>query len=92
MRLRQSDTTTLIEHLRTGQLDLAFLPLLDAPDDIATGIVACEDLSVITPPNHSLAGRVDLALSDLADLPFVDFEIGWGTSYMLGAGGGTSAQ
>ena len=79
VRLRQSDTTTLIEHLRTGQLDLAFLPLLDAPDDIATGIVACEDLSVITPPNHPLAGRVDLALSDLADFPFVDFEIGWGT-------------
>ncbi|MEP6827804.1 MAG: LysR family transcriptional regulator, partial [Aestuariivirga sp.] len=33
VRLRQSDTTALIEQLRTGQLDLAFLPLLDPPDD-----------------------------------------------------------
>lgn len=79
VRLRQADTTTLIEQLRTGQLDLAFLPLLDAPDDIATGIVACEDLAVITPPHHPLAGREGLSLAELAEFPFVDFEIGWGT-------------
>ena len=79
VRLRQSDTTSLIEQLRTGQLDLAFLPLLDPPDDITTGIVACEDLVLITPPNHPLAGGTGLHLSELESFPFVDFEIGWGT-------------
>ena len=36
-----------MEQLRSGRLDLAFLPLLDAPDDIVTGIIACDDLSLL---------------------------------------------
>jgi DNA-binding transcriptional LysR family regulator len=79
VRVRQGDAAGLIDQLRAGRLDLAFLPLLDAPDDIVTGIIACEDLVAVTPPDHPLAGRSDVPLRDLVDYSFVDFEIGWGT-------------
>jgi hypothetical protein len=36
VRLRQGDSAGLMRQLRAGQLDLAFLPLLDPPDDIVT--------------------------------------------------------
>lgn len=83
VRLRQGDALGLMEHLRAGRLDLAFLPLLDPPDDIATKIIACEDLVVATPPNHPLAGRTDVTLRELASHAFVDFEIGWGTRPLI---------
>ena len=83
VRLRQGDSVGLVEQLRAGSLDLAFLPLLDPPDDIVTGIVACEDLVVATPANHALAGRKGVPLRDLVDYSFVDFEIGWGTRALI---------
>lgn len=79
VRLRQGDTASMIEQLRVGRLDLAFLPLLDPPDDIVTGIIACEDLVAVVPKTHPLAGQVDVPLRNLIEFPFVDFEIGWGT-------------
>ncbi|CAN5426321.1 LysR family transcriptional regulator [soil metagenome] len=79
VRLRQGDTASLIEQLRTGRLDLAFLPLLDPPEEILTGIIACEDLVAVLPKSHALAGQKDVPLRDLVTYPFVDFEIGWGT-------------
>ena len=83
VRLRQGDSVGLVEQLRAGSLDLAFLPLLDPPDDIVTGIVACEDLVVAAPPNHALAGRQGVPLRDLVNYSFVDFEIGWGTRALI---------
>jgi DNA-binding transcriptional LysR family regulator len=79
VRLRQGDFASLIQQLRSGQLDLAFLPLLEVPDDIFSGIIACEDLVAVTPPNHPLAGRSGVALRELIDYRFIDFDIGWGT-------------
>lgn len=79
LRLRQGETAGLLEQLRTGKLDLAFLPLLDPPDDIVTGIIACEDLVAIVPLSHPLAGQSDVQLRNLVQYPFVDFELGWGT-------------
>ncbi len=83
VRLRQGDSEGLVEQLRAGSLDLAFLPLLDLSDDIVTGIVACEDLAVATHPKHPLAGQQEVLLCDLVDYPFVDFEIGWGTRSLI---------
>src|SRR5688500_10411016 len=79
VRLRQGDSASLLEQLQNGRLDLAFLPLFDPPDEIATSIIACEDMVVATTPNHPLAGRQDVPLRELLDYPFVDFETGWGT-------------
>lgn len=83
VRMRQGDSAGLVEQLRNGALDLAFLPLLDPPDDIVTAVVACEDLVVATPPGYPLAGRRDIPLRDLTGCAFVDFETGWGTRPLI---------
>jgi len=83
VRLRQGDAASLMAQLRAGRLDLAFLPLLDVPDDIGTGMIACEDLVAATPPGHPLAGRRGVPLRDLVDYSFVDFDIGWGTRPLI---------
>jgi DNA-binding transcriptional LysR family regulator len=83
VRLRQGDTASLLEQLQNGRLDLAFLPLLDPPDDIVTAVIACEDMVVATTPDHPLAGRQAVPLSELLAYPFVDFEIGWGTRPLI---------
>lgn len=79
VRLRQGDAAGLLEQLQNGRLDLAFLPLLDPPDDIFTAVIACEDMVVATTPNHPLASREGVPLRELLSYPFVDFEVGWGT-------------
>lgn len=86
VRLCQGSSTLLLEHIRAGRLDLAFLPLGDPPGDVATRMIACEALVVACKPGHPLAGRENVALSDLRDLPFVDFEPDWGTRRLADAG------
>jgi DNA-binding transcriptional LysR family regulator len=83
VRMRQGETQDLLELLRTGKLDLAFLPLLHPPDDIVARVVACEDLVVATAADHPLAGRKDVRLNELVAYPFVDFEVGWGTRPLI---------
>jgi DNA-binding transcriptional LysR family regulator len=79
VRLRQGDSASLLEQVQNGRLDLAFLPLLDPPDDIFTAVIACEDMVVATTPDHPLAKREGVLLRELLNYPFVDFEVGWGT-------------
>lgn len=83
VRLRQGDSASLLEQLQNGRLDLAFLPLLDPPDDVVTTIIACEDLVVATHPDHPCAGERRVPLRELLEYPFVDFEIGWGTRPLI---------
>jgi DNA-binding transcriptional LysR family regulator len=83
VRLRQGDASSLLEQLQNGRLDLAFLPLLDPPDDIVTAVIACEDMVVATSANHPMAGREGVALKELVGYPFVDFEVGWGTRPLI---------
>lgn len=79
VRLCQGGSAHLIEKLRTGLVDLAFLPAADMPADIATRMIACEDLVVVTAPEHPLAQRNSLTIEELAEHPFVDFEPDRGT-------------
>jgi DNA-binding transcriptional LysR family regulator len=82
--LQQGETLSLVDRLRQGGLDLAFLPLLDPFDDaIRTHFVACEDLVAVAPQGHPLAGRASVALADLSAYPFVDFCAGWGTRALV---------
>ena len=83
VRMQQGDTPSLLEALRRGRMDLAFLPLLDPPDDIVARVVACEDLAVVAQPNHVLSGRGAVRLEELCEFPFVDFDIGWGTRALV---------
>lgn len=83
LRLCQGDSRHLLDKLRDGRLDLAFLPVCDVPAGIATTMIACEDLVVIVAPEHPLAGRASLPLAALADAAFVDFEPDWGTRRLV---------
>lgn len=83
VRLCQGSSMPLLEKIRTGRLDLAFLPIYEAPADIATNLIACEALVVACAPGHPLAGGDELSLAALKDVPFVDFEQGWGTRKII---------
>ena len=86
VRLRQGSSTDLIEKIRSGRLDLAFLPLSESPTDIKTDMIACEALVVGCAPGHPLAGANNVTFAALKDEPFVDFEPDWGTRKLVDQG------
>lgn len=86
VRLRQGSATDLIEKIRNGRLDLAFLPLSESPADIKTDMIACEALVVACAPGHPLAGASNVSFAALKDEPFVDFEPDWGTRKLIDQG------
>ncbi|MZD04802.1 LysR family transcriptional regulator [Streptomyces sp. SID5785] len=78
--VREAPVEELIEGLRTGELDLAFLapdarPL---PDGLASFGAWQEDLVLVTAPGHPLASAGRTLIKDLAAEPFVDFRAGTG--------------
>jgi len=78
IRLRQGGSTDLIELVRTGDLDLAFVT---APADGAPGVtltpIGAEPMTLACGPAHPLRERDSVALADLRDETFVDFYPGW---------------
>jgi DNA-binding transcriptional LysR family regulator len=80
IRLRQGGSTDLIERVRTGDLDLAFV---SAPPDGAPGVtltpVAEEPMVLACGPAHPFRDRDTVDLADLRDETFVDFYPGWVT-------------
>jgi DNA-binding transcriptional LysR family regulator len=79
IRVYQGSTTSLMEDVRSARLDLAIVPLFEPLHDVATIFIACEPLVVACAPNHPLAGTSDVSLARLANEPFVDFLLDWGT-------------
>ena len=86
VRLCQGNADHLIDKIRSGAIDLAIVPLIEAPRGIATKMIACEYLVAICSKNHPLAGRTDVPLSAFRDEPFVDFEQAWGTRQLVDTG------
>lgn len=86
VRLSQAGAGTLLEQVRGGQLDLAFLPLGEPPGEIATRMIACEALVLACAPGHRLAGGAPVAWSDLRSELFVEFEPDWGTRRLVDRG------
>lgn len=86
VRLIQEGSFALLERVRHGKLDLAFLPLSDPPPDIETTMIACEGLVVVCATTHRLAGQENVPLSDLQHEPFVDFGMHWGTRKLVDRG------
>lgn len=67
----------LIDQLRGGELDLAYLASDDGlPDDLAGHPVYREPLQLIMPLDHPLAGRERVRWSELDDEPLVLFSEG----------------
>jgi DNA-binding transcriptional LysR family regulator len=80
IRLRQGGSTDLIDRVRAGDLDLAFVT---APVDGASGVtltpVAEEPMVLACGPTHLLRDRDTVDLREVRDEPFVDFYPSWVT-------------
>ena len=79
VRLIQGGASHLLDKLRNGLLDFAFLPAFDARDDIETRVIACEDLVAVSHPQADLPNNGLLKVDQLSAMPFVDFEPDMGT-------------
>jgi DNA-binding transcriptional LysR family regulator len=70
--------------LRTGRLDLAFVPLLKPPDgDLEHIVVARDRIMAVCAPDHPLARRRSIRLNDLAAERFVDLPESWTTRQII---------
>ena len=86
VRLFQGASSGLLTQVRNGRLDIAFVPVTEPAEDVATTMIACEALVVVCAPGHPLAGRVNVPLAELRAQPFVDFEPDWGTRKLVDRG------
>lgn len=77
VHLSQGNARQLLDRLLTAELDLAVLPLGERHPDIEVVPIAREPMVLIAPSGHRLARRQRVALAELADENFVDFEPGW---------------
>jgi DNA-binding transcriptional LysR family regulator len=96
IRLVSGGSVSLIEGVRTGELDLAFINSVGPiPHGVAAWMLACEPLVAVCAPDHWLAGRHvvadqdgvagprGVALGDLVDETFVDVHPDWGTRQLV---------
>jgi DNA-binding transcriptional LysR family regulator len=79
IRLRQAGAAVLVDEVRIGELDLAFVgvPPRDLEGVDATPL-ADEPMVMACALDHRLAGRDRIALRDLKDETFVEFPLDWG--------------
>ncbi|OIK09878.1 LysR family transcriptional regulator [Bacillus sp. MUM 116] len=76
--LRQGSYTYLIDAVKNGEIDIAFLGPVPMKDPgLEAKILFTEDIVALLPNNHSLAKRESLTLSDLRLDPFVLFPNGY---------------
>ena len=80
IRLRQGGSDELIEHVRTGRLDIAFVsrPTRD-PENVVVSPLDSEPLVLACAPAHPAASKPAAKLQDLMDEQFVDFPPSWST-------------
>ena len=79
-RAAPGGSAALISDVRRGLLDAAFVAVSGAEQPGLTATtLASEPVLLACPPDHPLARRAAVSVSELADEPFVDFTPGWGT-------------
>ncbi|ADJ45456.1 LysR family transcriptional regulator [Amycolatopsis mediterranei S699] len=80
LRAAMAGSAGLAQHLRDGQLDVAFLALpAPSPADLDTRELATAPLTVYVPGSHPLAGKHRATLAQLAEFPFIDTPPGFGS-------------
>ncbi|HET9732027.1 MAG TPA: LysR substrate-binding domain-containing protein [Acidimicrobiales bacterium] len=73
----EAGSRELAERLRTGEIELAVLILPVADASLTTAAVAEEELVLVLAPDHPLARRQTVAVSELADVALVMFRDGY---------------
>jgi DNA-binding transcriptional LysR family regulator len=71
-------SAALIEEIREGGMDIAFIALVDPPSGVTAVPLGSEDLVVVAAPDQARPGRRPVTLDALVDASFVDFPPGWG--------------
>jgi DNA-binding transcriptional LysR family regulator len=93
IRLRQAGSSGLLEEVRTGGLDLAFVALSGGrtPAGVSLTPLTSEPMMLVCHPDHPLALRDAVDWAHLQDETFVDFHADWGarqvTDRAFGAAG-----
>ena len=79
-RAAPGGSAALISDVRRGLLDAAFVAVSAAErPGLTVTTLASEPVLLACPPDHPLARRAAVSVSELAEEPFVDFTPGWGT-------------
>ncbi|WP_367134279.1 LysR family transcriptional regulator [Saccharothrix sp. HUAS TT1] len=79
LRLRQAGSGELVDLVRAGRLDLAFVTAGRVGDDLRVSTLSSEPLVLACAPELPFAERESVRLAELAGQPFVDFNPDWGT-------------
>ncbi|WP_285750348.1 LysR family transcriptional regulator [Lentzea sp. NBRC 105346] len=80
IRMRQAGSGELVEEVRAGRLDIAFVTRQSkCPDDVRVSTLATEPLVLACAPESPFAQRESVSLAELAGQSFVDFNPDWGT-------------
>jgi DNA-binding transcriptional LysR family regulator len=79
-RTAPGGSAAMISDVRRGTLSAAFVAV-SGPDQpgLTTTTLASEPVLLGCPPDHPLARRAVVSVSELAGQPFVDYTPGWGT-------------
>lgn len=77
-QLHENSTQTLLEQLESGAIDLCMASLHGAKVQVQWVKLWSEELFVIVPSDHRLAGRSSIRLEEIADEPLVSFKEGYG--------------
>jgi DNA-binding transcriptional LysR family regulator len=80
IRMRQSGNAELVEEVRAGRLDLAFVTRQHRmADDLRVSTLSSEPLVLACAPDSPFATMDSVELAELAGQSFVDFNADWGT-------------
>jgi DNA-binding transcriptional LysR family regulator len=79
----ESDQERLLEGLRRAEIDVAITYDLRIPDDIGFAPLAVLPVHVLVGEGHALAGREEVGLGELADLPMILLDLPLSREYFL---------
>ena len=78
IKLIQAGSTPMMEGVREGSLDLAILGQVGrVPEGVSTTLLERVPLMLALPATHRFARRKEIALAELGEETFVDFQRGW---------------
>jgi DNA-binding transcriptional LysR family regulator len=79
IRLRYGGSARLVEEVRQGTLNVAFVALAgEAPDGVRVEPLAAEPMVLLCHPAHRLAAQETVEPAELLEEDFVDFSADWG--------------
>jgi DNA-binding transcriptional LysR family regulator len=83
VRLTVATAERSVQEIRAGRVDAGLLTLPIDESDLVAVPVMREELLLVMPPGHALAKRRKVAARDLANQPFVLFEVGSATRRVI---------